>query len=65
MAVKQFENTGSIYRKERDGQLIIVDTTENQMKVETVTSSQEDRPGTHDSVQTNCSENGLFKTFCT
>ena len=32
-AIKQFENTGSIYRKEGSGRPITVDTTENQMEV--------------------------------
>ena len=30
-AINRFENTGSIYRKERSGQPIAVDTTENQI----------------------------------
>lgn len=48
--IKRFENTGGIYRKEGIGLPITVDVTENQMKVKTLASLEEGRPGTHNSV---------------
>ena len=51
IAIKRFENNRSIYRKEGSGQPITIDLTENLIKVETLASSQQDRPGIHESVQ--------------